>query len=79
MSKILNEITIINGKYKDQNGQEKNKYQKIGLIIDTKNGPMLKLDSIPICEPPWNGWAYINTPKPKQAFKEDFKDDDIGF
>ena len=74
MSKVTSEITAIVGKYKDQNGQEKNRYQRIGSVIDTKNGPMLKLDSIPIADPAWNRWAYMNEPKPKN-----FEKDDIGF
>ena len=48
MSKVTSEITAIVGKYKDQNCQEKNRYQRIGSIIETKNGPMLKIDTIPV-------------------------------
>jgi hypothetical protein len=74
MSKLLQEVTTIVGKYTDANGQEKNRYQRIGSIIETKKGPMLKIDNIPVCDPPWGGWAYLNTPKEKSE-----KDDDIGF
>ena len=62
MSKIINEITIISGQYKNKDGVQKNRYQKIGSIIETKNGPMLKLDSMPLIDGGWNGWAYINEP-----------------
>ena len=48
MSKVTQEVTAVVGKYKDQNGQEKNRYQRIGSIIETKNGPMLKLSLIHI-------------------------------
>lgn len=38
-------------------------YRTIGRVMSTKNGPMLKLDSIPL---QWDGWAYISDPKPKE-------------
>lgn len=37
-------------------------YRTIGRVLTTKNGPMLKLDSIPL---QWDGWAYISEPKEK--------------
>ena len=77
MSKLY-EITVVSGKYKNKDGVEKSRYQNIGSVIETKNGPMLKLDSIPLPDGGWNGWAYLNTPKTKddQGFP---KDDDIDF
>ena len=51
----------------------KRQYQRIGSIIETKNGPMLKIDTIPVCEPAWSGWAYLNEPREKKPV------DDIGF
>ena len=68
MSKVY-EITIVSGKYKNKDGQEKSRYQTIGSVIETKNGLMLKLDSIPLPDGGWNGWAYLNAPKPKEEFK----------
>ena len=77
MSKIY-EITVVSGKYKNKDGVEKSRYQTIGSVIETKNGPMLKLDNIPLMDGGWSGWAYMNAPKPKedQGFP---KDDDIDF
>jgi hypothetical protein len=63
MSKITKEITAITGNYTNAQGQQKNRYQRIGSIIETKNGPMLKLDVIPLKEGGWDGWAYINEPR----------------
>ena len=40
---------------------------------------MLKIDNIPVSEPPWSGWAYLNEPKDREEKKEFPKDDDIGF
>ena len=70
MSKLY-EITIISGKYKNKDGVEKFRYTNIGSVLETKKGPMLKLDVIPLMDGSWNGWAYLNTPKTK--------DDDIDF
>ena len=72
MSKILKEITVINGQYTNGKGEKKNRYTIIGSIIDTKTGDMLKLDVVPLMEGGWNGWAYINDPKPKNdGFSQD--------
>ena len=67
MAKTLYEITAIVGKYTGQDGQTKNRYQRIGSVIETKNGPMMKLDLIPVMEDGWAGWAYLNPPRPKEA------------
>ena len=48
------------------NGEKKNRYSRIGSIIETKNGPMLKIGSIPLKEGGWDGWAYINEPREKE-------------
>lgn len=65
MAKLINEIQVITGTYVNSQGQQKNRYQRIGSIIETKKGPMLKIDVIPLKEGGWDGWAYINEPKPK--------------
>ena len=58
------EVTAVTGKYTDSNGQEKSRYQALGSVIETKNGLMLKLESVPIG---WDGWAYLNEPKPREG------------
>lgn len=58
------EVTAITGKYTDNSGQEKNRYQTIGAVIEGKNGLMLKLEAVPIG---WDGWAYLNDPKPRDG------------
>ena len=90
MSKVVKEVSTVVGDYKNAQGEIKKRYLRIGSIIETKNGPMLKIDSIPLKEGGWDGWAYLNTPKgddrPAQgpvpgrgsAPKPDF-DDDIPF
>ena len=74
MSKLY-EITVVSGKYKNKDGVEKSRYQTIGSVIETKNGLMLKLDSIPLPDGGWNGWAYMNSPKPKDDYKSQPIDD----
>ncbi len=63
MSKVLKEINTITGEYKNAQGEVKKRYSRIGSIIETRNGPMLKIDAIPLKEGGWDGWAYINDPK----------------
>lgn len=58
------EVTAVTGKYTDQSGQEKSRYQTIGAVIEGKNGLMLKLEAVPIG---WDGWAYLNDPKPREG------------
>ncbi len=70
MSRISKEISCITGEYTNANGERKKRYQRIGSIINTKNGEMLKLDSIPLREGGWDGWAYINDPKPQEERQE---------
>jgi hypothetical protein len=65
MAKIKKEVSCIIGQYTNAQGQNKNRYQRIGSIIETKNGEMLKLDVVPLKEGGWDGWAYLNDPKPK--------------
>jgi len=78
MAKLLKEISVITGKYTNAQGQEKNRYTRIGSIIDTKNGDMLKIDVLPVMEGAWSGWAYINEPREKDnGFPKD--DSDINF
>lgn len=93
MSKVLKEIKVITGTYKNKNGEQKNRYSRIGSIIDTSKGPMLKIDSIPLKEGGWDGWAYLNDPMPqddggvpnphpqvrRSAANFDNMDDDIPF
>jgi len=37
-------------------------YKTIGRVLETKAGPMLKLDMVPLL---WDGWAYISEPLDK--------------
>jgi hypothetical protein len=76
MSKVKKEITAIVGQYTNKEGQTKNRYQRIGSIIDTRNGEMLKLDVIPLKENGWDGWAYLNDPRPVEPKFQSLPDDE---
>ena len=76
MSKVKKEITAIVGQYTNAQGQQKNRYQRIGSIIDTRNGEMLKLDVIPLKENGWDGWAYLNDPRPVESKFQGLPDDE---
>ena len=56
------EVTVRAGTYQ-KDGQEKVRYQRIGSVIETKKGPMLKLDQVPLVEGGWQGWAYLFEPR----------------
>lgn len=73
---IIKEISCVVGTYTNAQGQQKNRYQRIGSIIQTQRGEMLKLDVIPLKEGGWDGWAYLNDPKPKEQYQGLPKDDD---
>ena len=66
---IVKEISCVVGTYTNAQGTTKNRYQRIGSIIQTQRGEMLKLDVIPLKEGGWDGWAYINDPKPKDGYQ----------
>lgn len=78
MSKFKYEVTVTGGKYM-KDGVEKTKYYRIGSVIETKNGLMLKLDNVPILEGGWSGWAYLNTPRDEQKNNTQPEHDDIEY
>jgi hypothetical protein len=82
---LIYEVTVRAGTYQ-KDGQEKVRYQRIGSVIETKKGPMLKLDQVPLVEGGWEGWAYLFTPKegdqkfaPAKQSNDGFQDDDLNF
>lgn len=59
MAKIY-DVVAITGEYTNSSGETKKRYANIGAIIEGRNGPQLKLESVPLG---WNGWAYLNEPQ----------------
>lgn len=69
------------GEY-EQNGTMKKRYQTIGIVLETKSGLMLKLESIPLHQLKEGAlFAYLNEPedeqKPRAAAPAD--DNDVPF
>lgn len=58
---VLYKVSAKTGTYTTKDGQEKTRYQEIGVVIQGKTGLMLKVESLPVG---WDGWAYLNEPKP---------------
>ena len=59
------EISAKVGTYRNKDGVEKGEYVNMGIVMDTKNGGlMMKIKAIPVG---WDGMAYLNTPKSKDA------------
>jgi hypothetical protein len=60
----------------EQNGEEKKRYIKCGVVFDGAKGMSLKLESLPV---PFDGWLQFYEPKPrddKPAGKGRSRDDD---
>jgi len=77
------EVVAIVGKYTNKDGQEKNRYQRLGSVVETRNESlMLKIDMIPVIENGWSGWCYLNPPRPKENYSglpKDEYDENIPF
>jgi hypothetical protein len=41
-------VKAATSEYTDKDGKSKKKYQSIGVVIETKNGLMLKLETLPL-------------------------------
>jgi hypothetical protein len=71
--------------YEDKNdGKMKKRYASIGVIMDTKHGLMLKLETLPLFALKEGGLiAYLNPPEdkaiPTQQVSKEFKDDTVPF
>lgn len=62
---VVYEVSAKSGTYTNKDGEEKTRYIKMGVVIETKNGLALKLETIPVA---FDGWAYLNEPKEKEPF-----------
>jgi len=53
-----------NGTY-TKDGVEKNKWVKVGVVVDTKNGGLaMKIEQLPV---PFYGWLQLAEPKAKES------------
>ena len=79
MSKVY-EITIVSGKYKNKDGQEKKRYQTIGSLFEDGENLKIKLDTIPLVDGGWTGWANCyeleeRAEKPRNSSFDDMPSD----
>jgi len=52
--------------YMDKEGKPKKKYQSIGVVMETKHGLMLKIETIPVFAMKEGSiFAYLNEPEDK--------------
>jgi hypothetical protein len=73
MKKIKN-IVVITGTYTNKDGQEKKRYQTIGSLFEDGENFKIKLDTIPLADGGWNGWANCYDLEEKTNKQEDRND-----
>ena len=81
MQKFKN-IVVVTGTYTNKTGEEKKRYQTIGTVfLDKDDNLKLKIDTIPLVEGGWSGWANCYDIEEKQEKKPRFDDNpsDIPF
>jgi len=79
-------VKAVTSEYTDKEGKSKKKYQSIGVVLETKNGLMLKLETLPLYALKEGSlMAYLNEmeePKATSDFPKslaDIPDDSIPF
>ena len=77
MKKYKN-IVVITGTYTNKDGQEKKRYQTIGSLFEDGENFKIKLDTIPLADGGWTGWANCYDLEEK-ANKQEDRHDDIPF
>ena len=68
--KKFKSIVVVTGTYKNRDGQEKKRYQTIGsLFMDDNENLKIKLDTVPLVDGGWNGWANCYDLEEKETAK----------
>lgn len=57
---IVYEVIATTGTYTNKNGEEKKRWQKIGVVMQGNKGLTLKMEAVPVG---WDGWATLAEPK----------------
>lgn len=61
---IKYEVSAVIGQY-EKDGVTKKQYANLGRVMEMKNGSLaIKIDTVPVG---WDGWAYLNTPRPSEG------------
>lgn len=58
------EVIAKTGTYTTKSGEEKNRWMKVGVVMETAKGLSLKMESMPFGS---DGWFILSEPKPKDA------------
>lgn len=61
-SAVKYDCVCVVGTYKDANGEEKARFKQVGVVLQTQNGFVVKMDTIPVN---FDGTIFLKTPKPK--------------
>jgi hypothetical protein len=75
---ITHFVKAVVSEYQDKDGATKKRYQSIGVLMETKHGLMLKLETLPLYALKDGGLlAYCNPPEDKASSDQpkEFKDD----
>lgn len=70
MASVKYELKAKSGTYKNQQGEEKPNWVKMGVCFESDKGLSLKIDNIPVG---WDGWVSMFPPKPRETIN--LKDD----
>ena len=59
---IKYEVVANGGTYTNRNGEEKKRWIKCGVVMETDKGMSIKMENIPVG---WDGWAILSEPREK--------------
>ena len=61
---VKKELVAKAGTYTNKQGEEKTRYIKVGVQMETAKGTMYKLEALPV---PFDGWIFERDLQPKEA------------
>ena len=64
MTRVIGDVMFPGGKY-IKDGEEKTRWLKCGVLLETDNGMRLKIESMPVGVAPGEGWFSIFEPRDK--------------
>jgi macrodomain Ter protein organizer (MatP/YcbG family) len=75
---VKKELVAKAGTYKNKEGEEKTRYVKVGVQMETAKGVMYKLEALPIA---FDGWLFERDLQPKEVGHNPIKtkDEDVPF
>lgn len=67
---VIKEVVAKAGQYTNKEGQEKTRYVKAGVLMETAKGQMVKLEALPVN---FDGWLYFNDMQKKEIGQSPLK------